>query len=85
MSGLSGAIIFVVVLCIAFAVAFTAREKGLRRSSSDCVFGGVCAGIADYFDIQPWLVRLLMFIGLLSTGGVFLLFYLVLAGVLNTD
>jgi len=35
--------------------------KKLKRSSSNKVIGGVCAGIAEYFDIDPVLVRILFF------------------------
>jgi len=34
-------------------------KKKLYRSKKDCVIGGVCGGIAEYFDIDPTLVRLL--------------------------
>lgn len=32
-------------------------EKKLRRSSTDRMIGGVCGGLAEYFDIDPTLVR----------------------------
>ena len=32
-------------------------EKRLRRSSADSMIGGVCGGIAEYFDIDPVAVR----------------------------
>ena len=31
--------------------------------ASDCMLGGVCKGIADYFDIDPTLVRIAWFVG----------------------
>lgn len=34
-------------------------KKKLYRSKKDCVIGGVCGGIAEYFDVDPTLVRLL--------------------------
>ncbi|HCL90727.1 MAG TPA: stress-responsive transcriptional regulator [Candidatus Atribacteria bacterium] len=34
-------------------------KKKLYRSKKDCVIGGVCGGIAEYFDIDTTLVRLL--------------------------
>jgi phage shock protein C len=34
-------------------------KNKLYRSKKDCVIGGVCGGIAEYFDIDPTLVRLL--------------------------
>jgi len=33
-------------------------EKKLYKSSKDKKIDGVCAGIAEYFDIDPTLVRL---------------------------
>jgi len=33
--------------------------KKLYRSVKDCKIAGVCSGIADYFDIDPTIVRLL--------------------------
>ena len=34
-------------------------KNKLYRSTKNCVIGGVCGGIAEYFDIDPTLVRLL--------------------------
>ncbi len=34
-------------------------KNKLYRSKKDCVIGGVCGGIAEYFDIDTTLVRLL--------------------------
>lgn len=31
--------------------------KKLTRSTKNKIIGGVCAGIADYFDIDPTIVR----------------------------
>jgi len=39
------------------------------------VLGGVAAGIADYFDVEPWLIRLAFFL-LMFAGGFGLLAYL---------
>ncbi|MFZ0493955.1 MAG: PspC domain-containing protein, partial [Acidimicrobiia bacterium] len=39
------------------------------------VLGGVAAGIADYFDVEPWLIRLAFFL-LTFAGGFGLLAYL---------
>ena len=33
-------------------------SKKLYRSSKNTMLGGVCAGIAEYFDIDPTLIRL---------------------------
>ena len=33
--------------------------KRLYRSEKDKIIGGVCGGIAEYFDIDPVIVRLI--------------------------
>ncbi|MGL4332941.1 MAG: PspC domain-containing protein [Bacteroidales bacterium] len=33
-------------------------HKKLYRSNSDKMIAGVCGGIADYFDVDPTIVRL---------------------------
>lgn len=45
--------------------------KKLYRSRSDRKIAGVCGGIAQYFDIDPTLVRLLFIVGLLAVAGTF--------------
>lgn len=35
--------------------------KRLTKSSSDRVLSGVCAGIAEFFGITPFLIRLIFF------------------------
>jgi phage shock protein PspC (stress-responsive transcriptional regulator) len=43
--------------------------KNLYRSVDDRMIAGVCAGIADYFDIDPTLVRLVFVFGSIVTGS----------------
>jgi phage shock protein C len=46
--------------------------KRLYRSTDDRMISGVCAGIADYFGIDPTLVRLIFVFGALGTvSGLF--------------
>ena len=46
--------------------------KRLYRSNDDRMIAGVCAGIADYFGIDPTLVRLIFVFGALGTvSGLF--------------
>jgi phage shock protein PspC (stress-responsive transcriptional regulator) len=45
--------------------------KKLYRSLTDRKIGGVCAGLAEYFNIDPTIVRLLFVLGLLLVGGTF--------------
>lgn len=51
-------------------------KKRLYRSEDDRMIGGVCGGIAEYFDVDPVLIRAIAVI-LLFLGGGFLA-YLVL-------
>ena len=46
--------------------------KRLYRSVTDRKIAGVCAGMADYFDIDPTIVRLIAVAFLLFGGGGFL-------------
>lgn len=50
-------------------------NKQLYRSSRNKVIAGVCAGIAEYFEIDPTIVRLIWVIALFA--GIGILAYLV--------
>lgn len=50
--------------------------KRFRRNKIDGVFGGVCAGIGDYFGIDPIIVRILTVIAFLFSGGIVFWVYL---------
>ncbi len=52
--------------------------KRLYRSRSDRQLAGVCGGLADYFGIDPTIVRIL-FVLLALAGGPGLIFYIILA------
>lgn len=57
-------------------------DRTLYRSRDDRMAGGVCAGIADYFDLDPTVVRLLTVLAtLLSSGGVILAYVVLWAAV----
>lgn len=51
--------------------------KKLYRSETDKVLGGVCGGLAEYFDMDPTLVRLLVIFLELITAGSAVLLYLI--------
>ncbi len=51
--------------------------KRLYRSRSDKVLGGVCAGIGNYFEVDPVVVRLLWVIVTLFSLGLGLLAYII--------
>ena len=55
----------------------TGGPKRLMRSSIDKKLGGVCAGLADYFDMDPTLVRVLWLLVVLC-GGTGILLYVIL-------
>ncbi|HHY33452.1 MAG TPA: PspC domain-containing protein [Firmicutes bacterium] len=42
--------------------------RRLYRSKSECVIGGVAGGIAEYFDIDPTIVRILWVLFALADG-----------------
>lgn len=52
------------------------EERRLRRSRSDQVLGGVCAGIAHYFNTDPLLIRLVFVVFTLAQGAGVLLYVL---------
>lgn len=43
--------------------------RRLYRSRTNVVFAGVAGGIAEYFNVDPTLVRVLMFLVLLAASG----------------
>jgi phage shock protein C len=47
----------------------THMAKKFYRSKKDRVIAGVCGGIAEYFDIDPIIVRLIALSLVLSAGG----------------
>jgi len=47
------------------------------QRGADRRIAGVCAGLADYFGVDTWLVRLI-FVALLFAGGIGLVIYVVL-------
>ena len=55
--------------------------KRLCRSSQSRILFGVCGGIAEYFNIEPWIVRLIF---IFTSGGAGVV-YLILAIFLPTD
>ncbi len=53
-------------------------EKRLYRSRDNRMFGGVCAGLGKYFNIDPTLVRLIFVLGAFFGMGSLVVVYLVL-------
>jgi phage shock protein C len=58
--------------------AFLAPEKRLMRSTRDKKLGGVCAGLAEYFDLDPTIVRVIWIIVTICSGGTGFLIYVIL-------
>jgi phage shock protein C len=51
----------------------------LTRSKSNRMIAGVCAGLADYTNIDPTVMRLLFVLGLLFFNESMLIVYLIMA------
>ena len=45
------------------------REKRLYRQPKDKMIGGVCTGLAEYFEIDPVILRVVFVIGLFMAWG----------------
>ena len=58
--------------------------KKLYRSSHDKIIAGVCGGLADYFEIDPTIIRA-AFVALTLAGGSGLLLYIILAIIIPSD
>jgi len=53
--------------------------KQLTRSTTNRMIAGVCAGLGEYLNIDPTVVRLLFVLGFFLSGGGVLVAYLILA------
>ncbi len=53
-------------------------DKKLYRSRSQKMVGGVCGGMAEYFDLDVSVIRILWVIGTLLSAGVGILVYLIM-------
>jgi len=56
----------------------TTDSKKLYRSRNNRMIAGVCAGLGEFFGIDPTVVRLLFAAGALLGFGSFILIYLVM-------
>lgn len=59
--------------------------KPLTRSSTDRKLGGVAAGLAEYFDVDPILFRVGFVVATLATGGAGAIAYVGLLAFTPTD
>lgn len=55
----------------------TGGPRKLMRSSTDRKIAGVCGGVAEYFDVDPTIVRVVWLLVVLC-GGTGLLLYVIL-------
>jgi len=55
------------------------ETKELKRSTSNRMIAGVCAGLGDYFGIDPTIVRLLTLLAFFTGFGGIALAYLIMA------
>ena len=53
-------------------------NRRLYRSQTESVLGGVAGGVAEYFDQDPAIVRVVWALLALITGGVFFILYVVM-------
>lgn len=60
------------------------QKKRLRRSRSERILGGVCAGIGERFDIDPWKMQLVVGIGSLFLIVAMTLLFWILGFLLST-
>ena len=53
--------------------------RNLTRSKSNRMIAGVCAGLADYLNIDPTVLRLLFVLGFFVAGPGLAIAYLIMA------
>lgn len=83
--GTIATVLFFLFVAGAFWLALWGRDQGLSRSANSACLGGVCAGLARNFQVEPWLMRVIAVLLLLFTGGYALIVYVVLWGVLRAN
>ncbi|WP_251964337.1 PspC domain-containing protein [Salinibacter ruber] len=60
-------------------------NKKLTRSRTDKKLFGVCGGIAEYLSLDPTLVRIAFVVGVIGSGGPFVLGYFALAFIMPKE
>lgn len=63
----------------------SALEKRLYRSKNERMLNGVCGGLAQYFNMDPTIVRLIVVAIAFATGPGMLLAYLILAMIIPEE
>lgn len=59
--------------------------KKLQKSKDNEILFGVLGGIAEYFDIDPVLVRVIFFVLAVGSMGAFIVIYIVLASIMPDE
>ncbi|NVK26040.1 MAG: envelope stress response membrane protein PspC [Gammaproteobacteria bacterium] len=52
------------------------NRKPLQRIPEQGKIAGVCAGVAEYTNVETWLVRVIWFSGFILSGGFFFIAYI---------
>ena len=60
-------------------------QKKLTRSTTNRTICGVCGGLAQYFDIDPTIVRLVWALGTLVSLGIGIIGYIAAALIIPED
>jgi phage shock protein C len=66
-------------------MSYEQGRKRLVRNTDNKMIGGVCAGVADYFGLDPTLVRILTVVGAVLGLGSVVVAYVVAWAVMPTD
>ncbi|HVA24273.1 MAG TPA: PspC domain-containing protein [Chloroflexota bacterium] len=61
------------------------RRRRLTRSSRERMWAGVAGGLAEYFDVDPTLMRLMWVVATVVTAGLFVAVYFVMWVIMPLD
>jgi phage shock protein C len=61
------------------------RRRRLTRSTRERMWAGVAGGLAEYFDVDPTLVRLMWIVATVVTAGLFVAVYFVMWVIMPLD
>lgn len=59
--------------------------RRLYRSADDRILAGVAGGLADYFDVDPVIVRIIWFVSIFLTGSLTFWLYLIMIAVVPPE
>ena len=52
------------------------KKRKLMKDSQEGRIAGVCAGLAEYLNIETWIIRVIWFSGVIFSGGFFIVAYI---------